>query len=185
MKRRVFLKLTLFVLVLFSCKRLTFEERMIRDTIGMSLDLEFVKEIIHGNEIIAFNNFNSIYPYLSVVYLKNGCSPCYDKFLKWTSFMDTLDIKENYNVLFIYSGQSYNEFADGFIEHAPDFELNDIEYFLAVDSSGNLQSSNPFFSDWILNKTMLINSENKVLLIGEPFASEQIFDLYLRVLRNE
>jgi hypothetical protein len=46
-----------------------------------------------------------LYEFLSVVYLQNGCNPCYPKFIEWHNRMDIIAPPTDYTVLFVIHGE--------------------------------------------------------------------------------
>jgi hypothetical protein len=176
--------LILSVIIIFSCTRFTREEKMIKNTLGTKIYPGIFDYVQHQDQIIAFTDFRKQYKYIFLVYLQNGCAPCYPKYIEWQTRMKSLVHRDDITVLFIYQGQDFNSFLIGLKDTDPEYDTRDDLFFIAIDSEGSFQSENPEISDGILNSSLLIDEENKVRLIGAPFASTQMTDLFFRITRE-
>ena len=88
-----------------------------------------------GNKLIPFNEFRQMYNYISVVYLEDGCQPCYPKFIEWQNRIDSLNYLLN---------------------------NNDIPR-------------------WIIDGSVLIGPDNKIKMIGEPWATHEMTELFYSI----
>src|SRR5690606_39652329 len=66
--------------------------------------------------ILSFNELRQQYDYLSVVYLQNGCQPCYPKYIEWHESLDSMKVGDSYTVLFVIAGQNYSDFMAKVLE---------------------------------------------------------------------
>jgi hypothetical protein len=88
------------IIVFFSCRKLSTEEKMIKNTINKQLMLEMFDSVQIKNNKTSFKDFRQQHNYISIVYLKYGCNPCYTKFIKWNNTMDSIYTPNGYTVLF-------------------------------------------------------------------------------------
>jgi hypothetical protein len=100
------------------------------------------------------NQLLQSYKYKSVIYLQNGCSPCYPKYIEWQQKMDSIDTPEDYTVLFVIKGNSYGEFMDNVL----DIEYVDDQFYTIMDSESQFIDANSDIPRWIIDASVLIDS---------------------------
>jgi hypothetical protein len=113
-----------------------------------------------------------------VVYLENGCQPCYPKFIDWQQKMDSIGCPENHSVLFVILGNSYEEF---FTEVLNVHSVED-HYFTIMDSQYEFLSRNDNIPRWIIDSSVLIDSENKIKMVGAPWINEDMTKLFYEIV---
>ena len=91
--------------------------------------------------------------------------------------MDTLDLHEDFTVLFIILGSSYERFMDNLIESEPGYHPASERFHVVMDPDYRFLDNNPGIDRWIIEKSLLIDASNKIKLIGPPFASERMAEL--------
>ena len=108
------MKNSLFIILLLgvfaSCNNLSPKEKELQNILDKTLELELLETVKQGNIDMSFDEFRQQSNHVSVVYLQNGCTPCYPKFIEWQNKMDSIDTPNDYTVLFIIRGDSYGEF---------------------------------------------------------------------------
>lgn len=102
------------------------------------------------------------------------------KYIEWQTKMDSLKIKNDYTVLFIIQGKSFERFLDFLREKNPEYKINDDCFFVAMDPDYRFLDKNVEIERWIIEKS-LIDHENKIRLVGPPFASEGMQKLFYRI----
>src|SRR5690554_4878220 len=107
-------QLCILFLILFqmSCSNLSPAEQELRKTIDKHLCYDLLETVRQGNTFLTLADLRQQYDYLSVVYLQNGCQPCYPKFIEWQQRADSLNYPDNYSVLFVIQGNSYEGFMN-------------------------------------------------------------------------
>ena len=171
----------LFILIIsFSCTQLTPKEKMIKGTIGKTVQIGMFESVRQGDSEIPFGEFRNRYPFLSLVYLEDGCAPCYPRFIEWQTRMDTLDLHEDFTVLFIILARSYERFMDNLYEYEPEYGYND-RFHIVVDPDYRFLDNNPDIERWVIDKSLLIDPTNKIKLIGPPFASRRMAELFYAI----
>jgi len=89
----VYLKtiLIIYIAVFCSCSRITPEEKLIKNSLGKAVDLGMFQYIQERNKIISLNEFRKKYNFIYLVYLRDGCSSCYPKYIEWQDQMCKLE----------------------------------------------------------------------------------------------
>lgn len=106
----------LIQLLVFSCSQPTQTEKDLRATINKEVSLEIFDLVRRGNTFLTLEELKQQYDYLSVVYLQNGCQPCYPKFIEWHQSLDSMKVGDSYTVLFVIAGQNYSDFMAKVLE---------------------------------------------------------------------
>ncbi len=109
------MKLFLLMLAFFSllaCKRLTHLEKEIKGNLNKEVNLKMITNIQKKGVLVPFDSVRLKYKYIYLVYLKNDCSPCYTTYVKWQNEMLSLNKPDNFTILFIIRGESYDDFIN-------------------------------------------------------------------------
>ena len=168
----------ILLLSLISCNPLTPEEKEIKSILGKSVETGMFSFIHEGNSLIPYGEFRAIYRHISLVYLEDGCRPCYPRYVEWQTRMDTLELRNNYTVLFIIQGQSYDRFLANLLQTFPDYDLFKDQFHVVMDDNSLFQAKNPGIPRWILDKSVLIDEEGIIRLIGHPFSKPRMLELF-------
>jgi len=153
-------------MVLFSCgQKLSPEEEMIRETLDKTVNINLFDSIRKGGESFHFTEFREKYDYISLVYLEDGCNPCYPKFVDWHGKINSFLDYKNYTVLFVIRTNSYERF----LEYASEYGDVEDHLYLVVDRHNRFLDNNRDIPRSILDRSVLIDRENKIKLIGPPF----------------
>lgn len=179
------MKNTLFpfilIIMLTSCSRPTQTEQELRNTINKKLHLEMFEMVRQGNTFLSLDELRQQYEFLSVVYLQNGCQPCYPKFIEWQHMMDSVGCPANHTVLFVIGGNSY----ENFMTEVLNIEYIADHYYNIMDPEFGLLSQNSSIPQWIINSSVLIDSENKIKMVGAPWINEDMKNLFYETVKNE
>jgi hypothetical protein len=173
---------TILLLFIISCSRISPEEKEIRNVLNSTLNLDMFDTIQQGKSFIPFNEFRKQYEYISVVYLEDGCSPCYPKFVEWHNKMDSISPPNNYTVLFIIQGGIYNRFMAKVWDIDPTVEAH---YHYITTRRFNFIEENINISKRMPDKTLLINRENKIKMIGVPWLTKEMTELFFKICEEE
>ena len=177
---KIFYFYIILAVLLSSCTQLTPEEKLIKETLGKTARIGMFESVRQGDREIPFWEFRKRYPFLSLVYLEDGCAPCYPRFIEWQTRMDTLDLHEDFTVLFVILGRSYERFMDNLTMYVPDYELNE-RFHMVVDTDYRFLDNNPDIDRWVIDKSLLIGADDKIKLIGPPFASRRMAELFYTI----
>lgn len=88
--------------------------------------------------------------------------------------MEPIDAPDNYTTLFIINARDYRQFIQG----ATSFELNNDKYYHVLDPENKFLRKNAEIPRWIIDRTLLIDQENKIILIGAPYATEDMTKVF-------
>jgi hypothetical protein len=176
-------KLLFFILLLaiISCNSLTSEEKEIKATLGKSVETGIFSFVQEGNSFIPYSEFRRRYRHISLVYLEDGCRPCFPKYIEWQTRMDTMDLNHDFTVLFVINGMSFDGFLGNLLESNPEYDFSKDRFHVIMDSEQQFLDANRDIPRQILDKSLLIDKENKIRLIGHPFASPKIEELFYRI----
>ena len=168
--------------VIFSaCNQLSETEKELSENINKTLHLNMFDHVQQVNTLMSFEEFRNRYQFFSVVYLQNACDPCYPKFIKWQKNMDSIETPESYTVLFIYRGDSYEEFMTRVL----DIEYVEDKFYMVMAPEGNFLEQNNDIPRWISDASVLIDAENKIKMVGAPWANEDMTKLFYKTLNHE
>lgn len=175
------LSLITITLLTISCSQPTQTEKDLRDTINKKLHLEMFEMVRQGNVFLSLNELRQQYKFLSVIYLKNGCNPCYPKFIEWQNKMDSIGCPDNYSVLFVIGGESYEDFMTEVLN----IDYVDDHYYTIMDPEFEFLSQNDSIPKWIINSSVLIDSENKIKMVGAPWINDDMMELFNKTVNGE
>lgn len=160
-----------------ACKNLSLKEKELRQTINKNLNLEPSQTVQQANRKLPFDEFMQDHKYLSVVYLQNSCNPCYPKFIKWQQKMDSIDTPDDYTILFVIKGNNYGEFMTNVL----DIEYVDDKFYTIMDPEGKFLEANKDIPLWIIDSSILIDEKNKIKMVGAPFATPEMTELFHKI----
>ena len=175
------MKIPLFIILLFgaisACNNLSPKEKELREILDSPLSLEKFETVQQANTLLSLEELKQNHEYLSVVYLQNSCSPCYPKFIEWQNKMDSIDTPDNYTVLFVIAGQHYSEF----MENVLDIQYVEDKFYTIMDPEFSFLENNEDIPRWIIDSSMLIDGENKIKMVGAPFATPEMTELFQKI----
>lgn len=124
----------------------------------------------------------SKYLFISIVYLKDGCAPCYPTFIEWHKAVNSFDIS-NYTVLFIIEGNIYSSY-EKLIHNIEEIQKLETTFYTIIDPKFNFLDGNRDIPYKILERSVLIDGNSKIKMIGQPFFSEAMEDLFFSIVKN-
>jgi hypothetical protein len=157
-----------------NCNNLSSKEKQLREIMNEPLKFKNFETVQKANTLLPFEELKQNHEYLSVVYLRNSCNPCYPKFVQWQQKMDSIDTPDNYTVLFVIKGESYGEFMSNVL----DIEYVEDKYYTIMDPEGKFLEKNKDIPRWIIDSSILIGPENKIKMVGAPFATPELTKLF-------
>lgn len=171
----------ILVILIISCSPPSQTEKDLRENINKPLHLGMFETVRQQNTLLPFDDFRQQYEFLSVVYLQNSCQPCYPKFIEWQHLMDSVSCPANHTVLFVIGGNSYENFMTEVlnIDYVAD------HYYTIMDPKFGFLSQNSSIPKWIINSSVLIDSENKIKMVGAPWINEDMKKLFYETVKNE
>ena len=174
----------LWVMYISSCTNITHKEKELRQILGNSISLEFI-EVLHTSDItMSFHDFLQQHDYISIVYLQNGCAPCYPKFMEWQEQIALMEPPPDYTVLFVIQGERYTQFIEEVNDYAREnLGIDSVEnnFPVAMDPDFDFLSSNHTIPRWIIDRSVLIDSQNRIRMVGVPWATPEMTELFQRI----
>lgn len=169
-------KIFFVFLSVFSCT--TNEEKI------QSLSLNYMKqfpllkdtEIRHFTEIEkikGINEINSKNGYKVIKLITTECAACFLEMEDWTSFITSKKLNSELEIYFIAVGKR-NDYFDHVMKNY------NYPFTIYIDEKNSFVDLNNL--NFYSRETFLLNSENKVSLIGSPVANELVYDLYQLIL---
>lgn len=142
-------------------------ERIIKEWIG--------KEIILSG-LYNSGNQNGFSDGLKIVAKINGdCYPCLINLRKWKSFMENIPHKEKMSFYF------YLVISDSLVYKNLNKKEIHFDHPVIYDEFNKFHKENKLNSNSIFH-VMLLDSSNKVLLIGDPINNKKMTNLYKKVI---
>jgi len=164
-----------------SCSNLSPAEQELRKTIDKHLCYDLLETVRQGNTFLTLADLKQQYDYLSVVYLQNGCRPCYPKFIEWQQMADSLNYPDNYSVLFVIQGNSY----EGFMNEVLNIDYVKDRYYIIMDPEFKFLEANKDIPRWIIDALVLIDAENKIMMVRAPWLNEDMTQLFYEIVNKD
>jgi hypothetical protein len=171
------------LIVLFftlSCSQRSSTEKELQNILNKTLRINIFKTVQQKNDLISYDEFRQKYKYISVVFLQNGCKPCYPKFIEWQNKMDSIVKPDNYTVLFVIRGYNYGMFMSNIL----DVKYIEDQFYTIMDPDSKYINNNNEIPKWIIDCSILIDSENKIKMVGAPFATPEMTKLFHKICKE-
>lgn len=168
--------LLLIIILITSCTNSSVTKEL-KNNLNKTINLEVFDTVRQKNDLIPYNVFRKMYKYISVVYLEEGCNPCYPKFIEWQNKMDSINKRTDYTVLFIIQGFRYNEF----ITKVHEIEQVEDHYYTIMDKKMAYLLNNNDIPRWIVDASVLIDQNNRIRMIGKPWTNKEMADLFYSI----
>jgi hypothetical protein len=97
--------------------------------LDMKMNIEMIDSVRQGEFALSWTDFRSLYRNISVVYLQDGCAPCYSKYIGWHKSMEQIAAAYDYTVLFVINARDYASFTRNTDLHG---EIKE-KYFYFID----------------------------------------------------
>lgn len=176
------LKIIISFLICTSCISYSDKEKELKNVLGNKIELDQFELILCGNDTISKNEFFKRYEFTSIVYLKDGCVPCYPKFVEWHHwFLNINKLHNNYAVLFIIQGYNYKTF----LKKVNEIEQINFDHFIIMDPNFEFREQNKKIPYWIIERSLLIDNKNKIKLVGFPFYNEDMKNMFHKIILNK
>jgi len=165
--------LTLILLVL-GCKHFSDSKYELQKVLDKTLDITMIDTVSQGEAALSWTDFRGKYRNISVVYLQDGCAPCYPKFIEWHRRMEKIEIADDYTVLFVINARNYTSFTRNINLH----EAIEEKYYYFIDPRNEFFRYNSAISRPILDRSLLIDSSNHIKMVIEPFANADMTKVF-------
>lgn len=111
-------------------------------------------------------------------FVSGDCSPCIHELYEWNTLHLELQKYTNLQIVFIIQFVNATDFIQMYRQDIPP------GYFLLFDPENKLHRSNNLPSEKMF-KTMLLNYEDRISLIGDPNFNKKIKDLYISTINKK
>lgn len=165
--------------LLFACIDRSPEYLRYKETIGKKVNLDMFENVSRRNKLFSLDEIRKKYEFISIVYLQENCKSCYEKFITWHKEMKRIAYG-NYTVIFIVNGR----FDDEFLAGVNTIENIDINYYMVMDPNSSFLKHNSGIPKWIFENTVLIDGNNKVQMIGEPFYNSELTNKFYSIVKD-
>lgn len=175
---------TFFISTIFiSCtnSELSLEEKELKSIIGEKLILNF--DSIHtSSDIISLAQFKEFNKFYFCIYIDEKCSSCYPKILEWEKKIEEIGYNDQFTTLYIIRTSNYNDFYCNLQSFDSIGSTKERIYYRVLDPNVNYLTGNQNIPSWILENPILINSNNEILMVGPPFASQQMQEIFHNII---
>jgi len=169
------------LIALTFCTRLSPAEKELQHALQSTITFANISNVVYTeNDSMSYDLMRQKYEYISLVFLQDGCGPCYPNFIRWHTEMQKLNCSENHILLFIIKGRSYNDF----MANVHDIQPVEGEIFVMMDPQGRYLLNNQHIPRWVIERSVLIDDENRIKLVGEPFATPDMTRLFYSIING-
>ncbi|MFR3330406.1 MAG: hypothetical protein ACLTSL_09645 [Odoribacter splanchnicus] len=177
------LLLLTIVVSIISCRDNT-PQGMIRKAIGKKVKMQGLDEIQFLDQSMFYQDFRRRYPFVGIIYVDQDCGMCRNTVLEWTKQTALLKtFPDNIAFLFVYRGDKptmyFKEISDYYYQSEEDVKFH---FFIAPDPHFMFVDSNMDIPREIIDMSFLIDENDRILLVGSPFATPQMKELYRKIL---
>lgn len=170
----------LVFMFLVSCQRNGMQKEL-QSIIGEKLYFgKLQNSTIHGNNVSLLSDILLRYDYVYVIYLEDNCKPCYPKFAEWQKKIVEMTIPDNFTVLFVIQGNNY-EF---FMHQVRELYNIDNEFCVIMDIYSEFIGVNSGIPRWIIDASILIDSEYRIRMVGVPWINDDMKELFLNKING-
>ena len=96
--------------------------------------------------------------------------------------MNSYGSADNFTILFIIQGDDYDDFESELMIYEPDFDLSTESFYIVMDPEQKFIDANPEIDPGIIANSIMIDEMNKIVLVGKPYASEQMKRLFEKII---
>jgi len=159
------------VLILFICatgciRGLNSRNKLLK-VLDLTMNVEMIDTVRQGEAALSWTDFRSMYRNISIVYLQDGCAPCYPKFIEWHGRMEQIATANDYQVLFVINARDYASFTRNTDLRG---EINE-KYYYFIDPRNEFYRANSRIPRSVLDRSLLTDKDNRIKMVGEPFAN--------------
>ena len=87
-------------------------------------------------------------------------------------------------VLFIVHGVKFEDFLKSIANSVKKYDVPFNHFCVVMDPKQRFLKKNQAIDEWIINKSVLIDSENRIKLVGPPYASEHMRQLFYQICKR-
>lgn len=161
-------------LSIIGCNNSPVSEHEMEHLTNKTIHLEMFERVQFKEESIPFDEFRRNFRHIYIVFLEDRCAPCYPKFIEWHTKLEKLTPIEDFTVLFIINARHYENFV---IEAKKYGEFNE-RFYHVMDPENDFLRRNIDIPRKFIDLSLLIDSANRIKLIGAPYATEDMTKVF-------
>lgn len=163
------------LILMVSCKgKSDVLESNLENMLNKEISLEKFETVQRGENSYSWSDFRQNFSNISIVFLQDGCTPCYPKYIKWHKRMEHMVTADDYTVLFVINARHY----ENFVRNARIYGEVDERYFYVMDPSNQYLMRNSSISRTFIDRSLLIDKDNRIKMVGEPFANADMTKVF-------
>jgi hypothetical protein len=139
-----------FLLFCWSCSYQS-KEKQLGNAIQQLFNLDMIEIVYSESNELKFKDIRDKYRFIKVVYLQVDCKPCYPKFIEWHKKLADMAIPDDFSVLFVIQGHSY----ESFMRQVRMIEDIDNRYCVIMDPNYEFIDANSEIPHWIIDASIL------------------------------
>jgi hypothetical protein len=166
-----FAALILFM-VATGCRQEPSVVKLFKDHLGKKVDISGY-DVVYGNgRVYTYAEFRAIYPFVTVNYIDEDCGLCKVKVREWCDNVRKVPVHDNLAHLFIFRGKDY----ETFIRYSQG--ETEFPYFIMPSEKFTYVDNNRKIDRQIIDAGFLLDKDDKIQIIGDPFLSQKMINLY-------
>lgn len=173
--------LILLFLTVFAtgCKQNSPGIQLIKDHLNKKINLSGYDFVYSGGRVYSYAEFRKLYPFVTVNYVDEDCAVCKVKIREWCDNFEKVPVNENLAHLFVFRGKHH----ETFIRYSQGDTA--FPYFIMPSEEFTYVQNNSKIDRQIIDAGFLLDKNDRIQLIGDPFISEKMTDLYYQVVRKK
>ncbi|MCH7412816.1 hypothetical protein MM213_04910 [Belliella sp. R4-6] len=132
-----------------------------------------IKHFYEIEKVKGINEINSETGYKVIKLITTECAACFLEMEDWSSFISSKKLNSELEIYFIATGKR-NDYFDHVMKNY------NYPFTIYIDEKNSFIDLNNL--NFYSRETFLLDSENKISLIGSPVANELVYDLYQLIL---
>ncbi len=178
MKCFLHLFLLLFILSTGCIRRQSPVVKLFAQHIGKTVSLEGYDSVYQKNIAYSFREFRERYPFITVNYVDEDCGVCKVKVREWCDNLDKIPQDENLAHLFVFRGKNH----ESFLRYSQGD--NEFPFFIMPSEEFSYALNNSEIDRQIIDAGFLLDGNNRIRVIGDPFVSKKMSDMYYGVIED-
>ena len=171
-----FLGLFLVITMFTFCKE---KENNTKNYIGDTINLPKISKILYKDSLYQKNIFYKDSAKLKITtYLKADCHTCIMDLLKWEKYFQYFTSKKELKIYFYFNTKNLAAFRHNINKMKAD------KYPLIYDQKNKYLENNKLPLTKKQFQTFLLNSNNEVILVGNPLYNEKLMKLYKKEINK-
>ena len=168
----------LFWVVGAGCNQQPSAVQLFKDHMNRKIDLSGYDFVYGNGRSYSYAEFRINYPFVTVNYIDEDCIACKVKLREWCDNAHKVPTNENLAHLFVFRGrnhQTFIKYSQGEIEFP--FYIMPREEFTFVNNNKKINRQ-------IIDAGFLLNKKDRIQIIGDPFISDKLTNLYYSVVKE-